>query len=58
MRFGRDNLVQLDNVEVVQTTVMMDFAGDLRRQGLGDLFDGASCPGPSVDSDVDSTERA
>lgn len=58
MRFGSDDLVELENVTMVQGTMVVDLSGELTGHGLGNFLDGTSGAGEAVSGDVYGTVGA
>lgn len=52
MRFGSDDLVELEDVTVVQGTMVVDLSSELTGHGLGNLFDSTSSAGETMSGDV------
>lgn len=55
MRLGSDDLVQLENVAVMQGTMMVDLAGELARHVLGNLLYRTSGARQTVSGNIHGT---
>lgn len=56
---GGDDLVELDDVWVVESPVVVDFAGEQRRGGgFGYVFEGDAGAGEPMDAQMDGAEAA
>lgn len=58
MRLRRQNLVEMDNIGVMESAVVVNLTSQVGRRCLGNLFDGASCASETVGCDVYAAIRA
>lgn len=53
MGLCRDDLVEMDDMRVVESAVVVELAREVWCKGLGDFFDGCACAGEPVGGEMD-----